>query len=246
MNKSSFPFTVENGSVRYSLRAIKSVGVSAVKDIYKARKEKPFEDLFDFCFRVPSKSVNRKMLEALIFSGAMDEFGQNRATLLASIDVALEHAELFAADDDQMGLFLDESFSIKPKYVETEELPLVDLLAFEKETLGIYFSNHPLSAFRKQLTAQGAVSILQAQRAVKRQLSLGVLLSKIKTIRTKTGQNMAFLTLSDETGEMEAVVFPEQFRQLSPVLREGALLFTAGNVKLDKIRSNSSCPGQNY
>nr|MDH3083789.1 hypothetical protein [Bacillus subtilis] len=88
--------------------------------------------------------------------------------MLASIDVALEHAELFAADDDQMGLFLDESFSIKPKYVETEELPLVDLLAFEKETLGIYFSNHPLSAFRKQLTAQGAVSILQAQRAVKR------------------------------------------------------------------------------
>lgn len=107
------------------------------------------------------------MLEALIFSGAMDEFGQNRATLLASIDVALEHAELFAADDDQMGLFLDESFSIKPKYVETEELPLVDLLAFEKETLGIYFSNHPLSAFRKQLTAQGAVSILQARRQSK-------------------------------------------------------------------------------
>lgn len=232
VNKSSYPFTVEDGAVRYSLRAIKSVGVSAVKDIYKARKEKPFEDLFDFCFRVPSKSVNRKTLEALIFSGAMDEFDQNRATLLASIDVALEHAELFAADDDQMGLFLDESFSIKPKYVETEELPLVDILAFEKETLGIYFSNHPLSAFRNQLTARGAVSIQQAQQAVKKQVSLGVLLSKIKTIRTKTGQNMAFLTLSDETGEMEAVVFPEQFRQLSPVLREGALLFSAGKCEI--------------
>lgn len=232
VNKSSYPFTVEGGAVRYSLRAIKSVGVSAVKDIYKARKEKPFEDLFDFCFRVPSKSVNRKTLEALIFSGAMDEFAQNRATLLASIDVALEHAELFAADDDQMGLFLDESFSIKPKYVETEELPLVDILAFEKETLGIYFSNHPLSAFRNQLTARGAVSIQQAQQTVKKQVSLGVLLTKIKTIRTKTGQNMAFLTLSDETGEMEAVVFPEQFRQLSPVLREGALLFTAGKCEI--------------
>ncbi|MCI4139972.1 hypothetical protein MMJ09_24860, partial [Bacillus vallismortis] len=79
--------------------------------IYKARKEKPFEDLFDFCFRVPLKNVNRKMLEALIFSGAMDEFGKYRATLLASIDVALEHAELFAADDDHLGLFLDESLS---------------------------------------------------------------------------------------------------------------------------------------
>nr|WGD68645.1 OB-fold nucleic acid binding domain-containing protein [Bacillus subtilis] len=239
VNKSSFPFTVENGSVRYSLRAIKSVGVSAVKDIYKARKEKPFEDLFDFCFRVPSKSVNRKMLEALIFSGAMDEFGTKTEYCCSHPLMLLWNMLSYsAADDDQMGLFLDESFSIKPKYVETEELPLVDLLAFEKETLGIYFSNHPLSAFRKQLTAQGAVSILQAQRAVKRRLSLGVLLSKIKTIRTKTGQNMAFLTLSDETGEMEAVVFPEQFRQLSPVLREGALLFTAGKceVRQDKIQ----------
>ncbi|MEC0694084.1 DNA polymerase III subunit alpha [Bacillus atrophaeus] len=236
VNKSSFPFTVENGAVRYSLRAVKNVGVSAVKDIYKARKDKKFEDLFDFCFRVPSKSVNRKTIEALILSGAMDEFGQNRATLLASIDVAAEHAELFSADDDQMGLFLEESFSIKPKYVETEEFPLVDLLQFEKETLGIYFSSHPLSAHRDRLSARGAVPILKAQQSEKKQILLGALVTKTKTIRTKTGQNMSFLTLSDETGEIEAVVFPEQFRQLSPVLQEGALLFTAGKceVRQDK------------
>ncbi len=97
----------------------------------------------------------------------MDEFGQNRATLLASIDVALEHVELFAADDDQMGLFLDESFSIKPKYVETEELPLVDLLAFEKETLGIYFSNHPPLPSENSWSRTERASILEAQQAVK-------------------------------------------------------------------------------
>ncbi len=69
----------------------------------------------------------------------MDEFNQNRAALLASVDVALEHAELFRADDDQMGLFLEESFSIKPKYVEAEEFPLVDKLRFEKK-LSVFIS----------------------------------------------------------------------------------------------------------
>ncbi|MBY8913175.1 DNA polymerase III subunit alpha [Bacillus sp. YC2] len=231
VNSSSFPFTVENGAVRYSLRAIKNVGVSAVKDIYKARKHKPFEDLFDFCFRVPAKSVNRKTIEALIFSGAMDEFNQNRATLLASVDVALEHAELFRADDDQMGLFLEESFSIKPKYVEAEEFPLVDMLRFEKEALGVYFSSHPLSVFRDGLTARGALPIAEARQMPKGQLSIGALLAGIKTIRTKTGQHMAFLTLSDETGEIEAIVFPDQFRKLSPLLTEGALLYAYGKME---------------
>ncbi|KXZ13752.1 DNA polymerase III subunit alpha [Bacillus nakamurai] len=231
VNSSSFPFTVENGAVRYSLRAIKNVGVSAVKDIYKARKHKPFEDLFDFCFRLPAKSVNRKTIEALIFSGAMDEFNQNRATLLASVDVALEHAELFRADDDQMGLFLEESFSIKPKYVEAEEFPLVDMLRFEKEALGVYFSSHPLSAFRDGLTVRGALPIAEARKIPKGQLSLGALLAGIKTIRTKTGQHMAFLTLSDETGEIEAIVFPDQFRRLSPLLKEGALLYAVGKME---------------
>ncbi len=88
----------------------------------------------------------------------MDEFNQNRAALLASVDVALEHAELFRADDDQMGLFLEESFSIKPKYVEAEEFPLVDKLRFEKEALGVYFSSHPLSAFRDLLKKRGGAS----------------------------------------------------------------------------------------
>ena len=231
INKSGFPFAPENGAVRYSLRAVKNVGVSAVKDIYKARTHKPFEDLFDFCFRVPAKSVNRKTIEALIFSGAMDEFNQNRAALLASVDVALEHAELFRADDDQMGLFLEESFSIKPKYVEAEEFPLVDKLRFEKEALGVYFSSHPLSAFRDLLKKRGAQAITAARQMPKGQLSIGALLAGIKTIRTKTGQHMAFLTLSDETGEMEAVVFPDQYRRLSPLLEEGALLFAAGKME---------------
>ncbi|MFN2747660.1 DNA polymerase III subunit alpha [Bacillus sp. z60-18] len=231
INKSGYPFTVENGALRYSLRAVKGVGISAVKDIYRARREKPFSDLFDFCVRTSVKSVNRKTIEALIFAGAMDEFGENRATLLASIDIALEHAELFAGDNDQLGFFLDEGLTIKPKYAEVEEMPLVDLLAREKETLGIYFSNHPLSVHRERLAEAGAHPIIQLLASDQKKAALGALLTKMKTIRTKTGQTMAFLELSDESGEMEAVVFPEQFRQLSPILEEGAQVFAEGRIE---------------
>ncbi|TWL67525.1 DNA polymerase III subunit alpha [Bacillus licheniformis] len=231
INKSGYPFVVENGALRYSLRAVKGVGIAAVKEIYRARKEKPFADLFDFCVRTSVKSVNRKTIEALIFAGAMDEFGENRATLLASVDVALEHAELFAGDNDQLGFFLDEGLTIKPKYAETEEMPLVDLLAHEKETLGIYFSDHPLSVHRKKLDRAGALPIIQLLASGRKKAALGGLLTRMKTIRTKTGQTMAFLELSDESGEMEAVVFPEQFRQLSPILEEGVSLFAEGRLE---------------
>ncbi|BBP91502.1 hypothetical protein BsIDN1_51200 [Bacillus safensis] len=78
--------------------------MSAVKDIYRARQEKPFEDLFDFCARVSPKSVNRKTIEALIFSGAMDEFYPNRASLLASIDIALDHVSFFFKSRGSAGL----------------------------------------------------------------------------------------------------------------------------------------------
>ena len=87
-----------------------------------------------------------------------------------------------------------------------------------------------MSAFR-DLLKNGAQAITAARQMPKGQLSIGALLAGIKTIRTKTGQHMAFLTLSDETGEMEAVVFPDQYRRLSPLLEEGALLFAAGKME---------------
>lgn len=236
INKSEFPFTVEKGEIRYSLRAIKNVGVSAVKDIYRARQEKPFEDLFDFCARVSPKSVNRKTIEALIFSGAMDEFYPNRASLLASIDIALDHVS-FLNPEDQLDFLGDTTFSIKPKYAEIEEMPLVDLLQFEKEALGLYLSNHPVQAYRDRLRENGAVEIIRLSSYIKRKISMGGLLTKVKSIRTKNGQSMAFVTFGDETGEMEGVVFPEQFRKLSPLLEEGTMLYVEGRVE---IRNDSS------
>ncbi|MDM5163941.1 DNA polymerase III subunit alpha [Bacillus altitudinis] len=236
INKSEFPFTVEKGEIRYSLRAIKNVGVSAVKDIYRARQEKPFEDLFDFCARVSTKSVNRKTIEALIFSGAMDELHPNRASLLASIDIALDHVS-FLTPEDQLDFLGDTTFPLELKYAEIEEMPLVDLLQFEKEALGLYLSNHPVQAYRDRLRENGAVEIIRLFSYIKRKISMGGLLTKVKSIRTKNGQSMAFVTFGDETGEMEGVVFPEQFRKLSPLLEEGAMLYVEGRID---VRNESS------
>lgn len=236
INKSEFPFTVEKGEIRYSLRAIKNVGVSAVKDIYRARQEKPFEDLFDFCARVSTKSVNRKTIEALIFSGAMDELHPNRALLLASIDIALDHVS-FLTPEDQLDFLGDTTFPLELKYAEIEEMPLVDLLQFEKEALGLYLSNHPVQAYRDRLRENGAVEIIRLSSYIKRKISMGGLLTKVKSIRTKNGQSMAFVTFGDETGEMEGVVFPEQFRKLSPLLEEGAMLYVEGRID---VRNESS------
>lgn len=236
INKSEFPFTVEKGEIRYSLRAIKNVGVSAVKDIYRARQEKPFEDLFDFCARVSTKSVNRKTIEALIFSGAMDELHPNRASLLASIDIALDHVS-FLTPEDQLDFLGDTTFPLELKYAEIDELPLVDLLQFEKEALGLYLSNHPVQAYRDRLRENGAVEIIRLSSYIKRKISMGGLLTKVKSIRTKNGQSMAFVTFGDETGEMEGVVFPEQFRKLSPLLEEGAMLYVEGRID---VRNESS------
>ncbi|MEH7725612.1 DNA polymerase III subunit alpha [Bacillus altitudinis] len=236
INKSEFPFTVEKGEIRYSLRAIKNVGVSAVKDIYRARQEKPFEDLFDFCARVSTKSVNRKTIEALIFSGAMDELHPNRASLLASIDIALDHVS-FLTPEDQLDFLGDTTFPLELKYAEIDEMPLVDLLQFEKEALGLYLSNHPVQAYRDRLRENGAVEIIRLSSYIKRKISMGGLLTKVKSIRTKNGQSMAFVTFGDETGEMEGVVFPEQFRKLSPLLEEGAMLYVEGRID---VRNESS------
>ena len=160
INHSGYSFQVEKNGIRYSLAAIKSVGAAALKEIFRARKNKKFEDLFDFCTRVSSKSINRKTLEVLVHSGSFDEFEEDRAVLLASLDVALEHAQLFKVDDSsQVELFTDE-FQLKPKYVQVDPIRLEDKLHFEKEALGFYLSDHPVSIFETRLKTSWSLCII--------------------------------------------------------------------------------------
>jgi DNA polymerase-3 subunit alpha len=224
INKSGFSFHVENGAIRYSLSAIKGIGAVALKGIFQKRKTKHFDDLFDFCMRVSPKIVNRKSLEILVHSGCFDEFGHDRATFLASLDVAIEHSLLVNPDDtNQIDFFSEAEFLLKPKYVEIENLAIEDKLHLEKEVLGIYLSDHPVSIYEMDLLTAGVVQIISLREEHK-QVTVGVYINDVKKIRTKKGEPMAFLTVTDSSGEIEAVAFPTVYNKIMSLLKQGNMI----------------------
>ncbi|MGG5254793.1 DNA polymerase III subunit alpha [Neobacillus sp. SM06] len=230
INGSGFSFRVENDGIRYSLAAIKGIGAAALKEIFQARNRKKFTDLFDFCIRVSTKAVNRKTLEALVHSGSLDEFGEDRAVLLASLDAAIEHAQLVKPNDaTQVDFFADEGWFPKPKYTQVDPISTEDKLSFEKEVLGLYLSDHPISIFEKALKQSGAKELLTLSgRGTS--AAVGVYIASMKRIRTKKGDSMAFLTISDSSGEMPAVVFPDIYRKHLVLLDQGSKVVVEGKT----------------
>ncbi len=231
INKSGYTFLVENHAIRYSLTAIKGIGVAALKGLFTARKSKKFTDLFDFCIRVSAKSVNRKALESLIHSGSFDEFGEDRAVLLASLDVALDHAQLVNPDDAQQGdLFSDDEFFLKPKYVNVDPIRAEDKLSQEKEALGLYLSDHPVSIYEREAKLEQTTAISSISNTG-RNVRVLVYITELKKIRTKKGETMAFLTVSDQSGDMEGVVFPTVLKRYSILLQQGNIVIIDGKIE---------------
>lgn len=231
INSSGYAFQSENGGIRYSLASIKGIGGTAVKEIVNARREKKFNDLFDFCGRVHTKTVNRKMLESLIHSGAFDEWGEDRASLLASLDVALDHAELVSADKESYDLFQNTEFNLKPKYITMEPIPQDIKLQYEKEVLGLYLSDHPVSAYHDLFQYFAATSLFSVKEAKETKYATGVYITESKVIRTKAGESMAFLSITDDSDELEAVVFPSLYKSHAHSCNKGNIVMLQGYVE---------------
>ncbi|MGM8213583.1 DNA polymerase III subunit alpha [Virgibacillus sp. W0430] len=228
INYSFGRFTVERDAVRIGLSLIKGIGNQVIKEIVRVRKQGLFKDLFDFCVRTSPKIVNRSAIELLIRAGAFDETYSNRASLLASLDQAMERGELFGDLHTQGSLF-ESMTDLEAEYVEIDDFNQTKKLTDEKELLGIYVSSHPLGIYRKQLQANGYVSIQKGRKGNRKQKAI-VVVQSIKTIRTKRGDRMAFLTIGDETDEMDAVVFPEVYRKAYQLLEEGSSVEIEGSV----------------
>lgn len=231
INKSSYQFQVEENGVRFSLASIKGVGFQALKEIVRARGDRPFSDLFDFCLRVSLKIINRKVMENLIYAGSFDEFGQDRAVLLATLDVAIEHAQLMKPEDNQMGLLFTEGLDIKPKYVEVEPIPIENKLAFEKQVLGMFVSEHPAAMHRNLFQLYGAI-FLDELNKIKLKYQVGVYIQEVRKIRTKNGEPMAFIQISDESADLSAVVFPNVYRSTSSIVKKGEIVMMSGTFEI--------------
>ncbi|WP_054754309.1 helix-hairpin-helix domain-containing protein [Piscibacillus salipiscarius] len=229
INESFGKFTVSNKhQIRFGLLAVKGVGKQAYEEIIKSRQKGKFKDLFDFCKKVDLKVMNQTIIENLIMAGAFDETRKHRAQLLAAVMPAIEQGELFSDMDEQLN-WSDELFDMDIEYPEVEPFPIIEQLKLEKEALGFVISPHPLSYIRRTLRRYGYQSIRDvSDLKLKSVVQLVGHLERMKQVRTKRGEQMAFLTLQDEFSEIDAVLFPKLHREVHRELKEGQFVKVKG------------------
>ncbi|REH87060.1 DNA polymerase III subunit alpha [Staphylococcus felis] len=222
INKSMWRYVSDGNNVYISLGAIKGVGYQSVNTIVKERLDNgPFKDLFDFCDRIPSRIRSRRLLEPLILTGALDCFGENRATLLQSIDKVIDTK----SDLDQS--FLESFATTKRDYQQTEEMPDQELSRYEKQYMGFYVSTHPVE---KLFNLKQYLGIYQLNPQLKFKPVL-IYLDQIRVIRTKKGQQMAFVELNDGQKTIEGVIFPNVYQKISFQLNKGVAFIVKGKFE---------------
>ncbi len=254
VNISEFKFTVNNeGWIVYGLGAIKGVGEGPVEAIVEAREAGPFKDLFDFCARVDLKRINKRTLEALIRSGALDRLGphfheelkaykanidRNRAVLLAAMEEAVQAAEQTArsAESGHMdlfgGVFADAEADVYLNHLRARELTLKERLKGEKDTLGLYLTGHPIDEYEGEVRRFARQRIVDLKAARGDQTIAGLVVN-LRVMKNKKGDKMGFITLDDRSGRIEASLFAEAFNSAQALLQTDALVVVEGEVSND-------------
>ena len=244
VNSSDLNFTPVGNDIRFGLAAIKNVGENTVKGILGARETLGrFSAFFEFCESVDARLINKRVLESLVRAGALDGLGAHRAQMIAAIDRAIERGQRLqrAKESGQHGLFGGGSSAGEPP-PPPEMLPEVpewaehDLLSAEYSTLGFYISGHPLDKYAGRLADLKAVdlSTLESRRNGEELVVAGIIV-QLRPMRSRRGAKWAILTLQDRTGVSEALVFPEAFQRLEPLLKAATPLLVKGRVAVEDV-----------
>jgi DNA polymerase-3 subunit alpha len=249
VNASLVDFAVVGDEIRFGLAAVKGVGENAVRAILEARGNAgPFEDLFDLTKRVDPKAVNRKVYEAMIKCGALDKLPGNRAQLLDGLEAALEVASREARDRElgQASLFgmIEEPHpSLKPSLRPLPAPSTMEALQWEKETLGIFVSGHPLADIAEALARTGAITVRDLRNQEDdAQVKVAGLITAVRRTMTKSQAQMLIATVEDTTGAIECVVFPKQYAELQGRFIEDAIVTITGRLRMRERRG--STPGE--
>lgn len=232
VKRSKYTFTVEGGSIRIGLGSIKGVTSAFYSELREARKKgAKWRSMFDFAAAIGGDAFNEKVVNPLIKSGALDEFGETRAVLLASVDAASSHA-LFIGPGDEEDLLGPVMQSIaSPKYTQAGTMPRMVMLEYEREVLGFYLSEHPASELKKMSAEQyNEVTLISTMRDRTPVKIIG-LITEIKRIRTKKGEAMAFVQVQDETGTVSCTFFPKQYELSNSHLTEMEMVHIEGTVE---------------
>jgi len=209
INLSRDYYSIEENAIRFPLLAIKGLGFMAYQTIAQERQKRGlFTDFFDFVARIMTHRFQSKWIEILIWAGACDEFCDSRATLIASLDEALNYADLVRIEvSGQTHINLD--LVSRPLYRKVKDQPWVNSEK-EFEVLGLYLSEHPLITLKSSLNTH--YPLLSSIKPSNREVTLLVTVGRMKTILTKKGETMAFISLSDESGQIDGILWPSQLQ----------------------------------
>jgi DNA polymerase-3 subunit alpha len=238
VNESQLDFAVVEGKIRFGLSAVKNVGEPAGRAIIRAREEGgPFTSIWDFTERVDPQASNKRALESLVKCGALDSTGGSRMGMLGVLEAALESGARSQADRlvGQGSIFdlgdTEEHKSLKRRDVPVIEADKRELLRMEKETLGLYVSEHPLHSVREQLRRKTDCTLAEIERRRDGEIvTVGGIVSAVKGLTTKKGEPMVFMRLDDVTGGAEVVVFNSVYASSRELCVTDRILIVKGRI----------------
>ncbi|MEN9450804.1 MAG: hypothetical protein RJA83_1422 [Pseudomonadota bacterium] len=248
INYSDYKFTVDDttGSIRYGLGALKGLGAGAIEMLIEQRQQHPFSDLFDLCHRVDLHTINRRSLEALIFSGSLDGCGVNRASLLANIEAALQAADQksLAKISGQQDFFGLDMVSQSSQMVNHDDWPKLQRLQAEKEVLGFYLSGHPLENYAKELSHFITTSLNELTAKAGHHMTIAGWVLSIRSLWTKRGDRMAIVNLEDASGRLEVTLFSDTYAKYREKLNKDKLLIIEGEIQRDEYTGSTRILGK--
>ena len=244
INKSGKDFSVDNGCLRFGLAAVKNVGGAVVDEIAAERETGgDFIGLTDFCKRMVSRKMNKRVVESLIKCGAFDEFGLKRAQLFRAYERVIDDAQYAAKNTmpgqlDMFSMMSGEAERNADNFEDCREFPETELLAMEKESIGMYVSGHPLDSKAAAVRAASTASISDIiENEYKRfnigsQVTVSGIITKVRNQLTKKGDMMRYVEFEDLTASMEVIIFPGQLRRFADIAVEGSIVTISGNLDI--------------
>ncbi|MDF2391159.1 DNA polymerase III subunit alpha [Aeromonas sp. 2MA4] len=241
VNTGRYRFSVnEDGHIVYGIGAVKGVGEGPIDAILSARdQDGPFRDLFDFCNRVDIKKINKRVMEKLILSGAMDRLGPHRAALMATLEEAMRAAEQHAKAQavgqvDMFGVLTQEIDDVRKAFANVPHWPDKVWLEGERETLGLYLTGHPINQYSGELRryTSGRLCDLHPTSRDTVTTAAGLVIAA-RSMVTKRGNKMGIFTLDDRSGRLDVTLFSEALEKYEELMQKDRILVVSGQVSFD-------------
>ncbi|PIP78848.1 MAG: DNA polymerase III subunit alpha [Gammaproteobacteria bacterium CG22_combo_CG10-13_8_21_14_all_40_8] len=240
INHGQYQFTIQGSdTIIYGIGAIKGVGQGAIESIVMEREANgPYQDLYDFCVRIDLKKANRRVLEALIKAGALDNFNLHRANLMANLEDAIKSAEQVGRDrlagqNDLFGGAVTPQASNKMTK-SVRSWPENTQLQHEKDVLGLFLSGHPFDKYQRELRqiTGNKIRDLQANRRGQTSTIAGLIIG-MRIITTKSGARIAIATLDDKTGRIDLAIYQDIYDECSSILAKDNVIIAEGEISVD-------------